>query len=88
MNKENRLCNFCNLNAIENEFHFLIDCPNYEKLRKSSFKSIQDTKRIDLSRGNITEKLRELFSNGSLQSLYVLGKFVQTAMESSEHPQN
>ena len=88
MNKENRLCNFCNLNAIENEFHFLIDCPNYEKLRKSLFKSIQDTERIDLSRGNITEKLRELFSNGSLQSLYVLSKFVQTAMESSEHPQN
>ena len=26
--KENRLCNFCNLNNIEDEFHFLIDCPN------------------------------------------------------------
>ena len=36
INKENRLCNFCNLNAIEDEFHFLIDCPNYKKLRKSA----------------------------------------------------
>ena len=82
INKENRLCNFCNLNAIEDEFHFLIDCPNYKKLRKSPFKSIQGTEHIDLSWGNITKKLRELFSNGSIQSLYVLGKFVQTAIES------
>ena len=28
INKENRLCNFFNLNAVQNEFHFLIDCPN------------------------------------------------------------
>ena len=88
INKEKRLCNFCNLNAVEDEFHFLIDCPNYKKLRKSLFTSIQDTEHIDLSRGNITEKLRELFLNGSLRSLYVLGKFVQTSMESRENPQN
>ena len=36
INKEKRLCNFCNLNAIKDEFHFLIDCPNYKKLRKSA----------------------------------------------------
>ena len=62
--KENRLCNFCNLNDIEDEFHFLIDCPNYKKLRESTLKSIQDTKHSDLSRGNITKKIGELFSNG------------------------
>ena len=67
--KENRLCNFCNLNAIEDEFHFLIDCPKYKKLREPTLKSIQDTEHIDLSRGNITKKLRELFSNGSLRLL-------------------
>ena len=40
--KENRLCNFCNLNVIENDFYFLIDCRNYKKLRES----IQDTEHI------------------------------------------
>ena len=54
INKEKRLCNFCNLNAIEDEFDFLIDCSNYKKLRKSPFKSIQDIQHIDLSWGNIT----------------------------------
>ena len=50
--------------------------------RESTLKSIQDTDHINLSRGNITKKLRELFSNGSLRSLYVLGKFIQAAIES------
>ena len=44
----------------------------------------ENTKHIDLSWGYITKKLRELFSNGSLRLLlYVLGKFVQTAMKST-----
>ena len=25
---------------IENELHFLLDCPNYEKIRKDTFDSI------------------------------------------------
>ena len=73
--------------SIFNEFHFLIDCQNYKKLRESALESIQDTEHIDLSRENITKKLRELFSNGSLRSLYVLGKFVKTAMESRGNSQ-
>ena len=80
--KENRLWNFCYLNAIEDEFHFLIDCTNYKMSRESALKSIQDTEHIYLSPGNITKKLRELFLNGSLRSLYVLGKFLETAMQS------
>ena len=40
--KENRLSNFCNVNALEDELHFLIDCPNHKKLRESALKSIQD----------------------------------------------
>ena len=88
INKENRLCHFCTLNAIEDEFHFLTDRPNYKNLRKSPFKSNQDTEHIDLSWGNITKKWRELFSNGLLQLLYVLGKFIQTATASRENTQD
>ena len=56
-------------------------------MREYTLKSIQDTEHIDLIRINITKKLSELFSNGSLRSLYVLGKFVQTPMESRENSQ-
>ena len=58
-----------------------------KKLRKSTLKSIRDTEYIDKSRGNITKKLTELSSNGPLRSLYVLGKFVHTAMELRENSQ-
>ena len=37
---ENRLCTFCNSNSIEDEFHFLMACPNYNELRKTLFTSI------------------------------------------------
>ena len=84
--KENRLCSFCSVNAMQDEFSFLIDCPNYKKLRKSVLKFIQDTEHFDLSRGIITKKIKEPFSNRSLQSLFVLGKFVKTAVESRESP--
>ena len=86
--KENRLCSFCSVNAIQDEFRFLIDCPNYKKLRKSALKFIQDTENFNLSRGIITKKIKAPFSNRSLQSLFVLGKFVKTAMESRESPRN
>ena len=78
----------CNVNAIQDEFHFLMDRPNYKKLRKSALKSIQHTEHIDLSRRNIIKKFREPFSNRSLHSLFVLGKFVKTAVESRENSQN
>ena len=29
-----RLCNYCNMNVIENEYHFLLVCPAYSVIRK------------------------------------------------------
>ena len=30
-----RICQFCNLNVVENEYHFLMVCPSYRNLRNS-----------------------------------------------------
>ena len=32
--KEQRICIYCNMNVIENEYHFLLICPTYSILRK------------------------------------------------------
>ena len=32
--REQRLCTFCNQHQIETEFHFLLICPKYTELRK------------------------------------------------------
>ena len=34
IDRENIICKFCNLKAIENEFHFLLICPLYRDIRK------------------------------------------------------
>ena len=34
-----RICKCCNMNVIENEFHFLLVCPLYRDLRKIHFKN-------------------------------------------------
>ncbi|MES9883266.1 MAG: reverse transcriptase family protein [Sedimenticola sp.] len=33
--RENRLCRLCNMNVIENEYHFLLVCPFYTVLRRT-----------------------------------------------------
>ena len=38
INRENRLCTYCNMNVIENEFHFLLVCPKYRHLKCKYFK--------------------------------------------------
>jgi hypothetical protein len=34
---ENRICTSCQMNLIENEYHFLLICPKYYNLRKQFF---------------------------------------------------
>ena len=36
--RENRLCILCNLNDIEDEFHFILKCPFYSNLRQTYIK--------------------------------------------------
>ena len=35
VNRENRICNFCPLNTVESEYHFLLLYPNYRNIRNS-----------------------------------------------------
>ena len=34
VDRDARICHFCNNNQIENEYHFLLICPLYRGLRK------------------------------------------------------
>ncbi len=34
IDKENRACLICNSEEIEDEFHFMMECPEYRSLRK------------------------------------------------------
>ena len=39
IDRKNRICKYCNLKAIENEYHFLLVCPLYRNIRKQCFTS-------------------------------------------------
>ena len=82
--KENRHCKFCPLGSIEDEFHFLLNCDSFSELRKSTLQEIKESENIDLSKGNPIKKLRDLFSQGLLHSLHVLGKFIKVSLEDRE----
>ena len=36
-----RLCNLCNCNRIEDETHFLLDCPSFSSIRKMFFSKLE-----------------------------------------------
>ena len=41
LEKENRICKFCNLRMVEDEFHFLLKCPLYSDIRHNFIDNIQ-----------------------------------------------
>ena len=43
LDSENRICQICNLNAVENEFHFIMKCSAYNDIRFTLFKQIDET---------------------------------------------
>ena len=83
--KEERICKFCDLNEVEDETHFLLQCRNYKGLRKVLIDYLISTKNINLTFGNKLEKLKLLFVMGSWDSLNTLDKFVLEAQKNREH---
>ncbi len=35
--RENRLCNLCDMNCIEDQYHFMFQCPLYDQYREELF---------------------------------------------------
>ena len=78
---EDRKCQFCNSNEIEDEFHLLFQCSNYNNIRKELTDYLATNESIDITSENKLENLKFVFSNGSFRSLKALGKFVLEAFE-------
>ena len=81
--KEERIYKFCDLNEVEDETHFLLQC-NYKDLWKGLIDHLISTENINVTSGNKLEKLKLLFVSGSRGSLNALGKFVLEAYKKLE----
>ena len=53
--REEIICKFCDLNEVEDEFHFLLQCSNYMGLGKELIDYIMSTENIDLALGKNVE---------------------------------
>ena len=68
-----RLCKYCPLKTVENEYHFLLECTFYDKERSEFLKKLNAP--ADLSFDVLFFKL---ITSGNLSELKLLGKFIDT----------
>ena len=67
--RHNRICTFCNLNEIEDEYHFILKCPLYNDIRSKYIKQYYFKKACVF-------KLVQLFSTDNVKDLRNLGKYI------------
>jgi hypothetical protein len=61
--KEERICRHCNLNSIEDEFHFAFECQKYENIRNNSNNILQTFFQMNLPRDSREDLLTHIISN-------------------------
>ena len=60
--RDARLCKFCNTNRVEDELHFIFECPTFDSSRAQPLKSLLDAFPA-LKHFDNTQKLKFLFYN-------------------------
>ena len=72
---EERLCKLCITQTIEDEYHFLIDCPIYDNSRKICYQKISE---LCSNFNNMSDKSKfyYLFTNEDLSIINIFGKCI------------
>ena len=73
---EEGVCKKCNNNAVEDEIHFLCECPMYDDLRKLYFNFDWTNPPIDR-----TELFKQVLTDDSAENTRVLRKFLKEALD-------
>ena len=74
-----RICQMCSTNKMEDELHFLLDCPAYEDLRNEMFVNIQNSNEHFNSYNNV-QKLIWLMSSENKQDILTVASFIDRGM--------
>ena len=80
-----RICKNCALNEVEDENHFLFDCPMYVNERNDMINTIKAKTNVDISK-NLTyeEKLNNIFAPENVAILNAFGKFIKISSTKRE----
>lgn len=72
-----RLCKYCNSNAVEDEIHFVLDCNFYVKERKKLFDSLSTFCAINTLNRNELFKFLLTCNSGDLETCKLFSNFVK-----------
>ena len=75
--REDRICHKCNLGVIEDEYHFILQCPFYTNIRRQYIKAY-------FYRRPSAFKLVQLLCSESTKELCNLAKYIKTAFSMRE----
>lgn len=76
---ENRLCNFCTSEEVEDEFHFVMVCTLYQNLRTALFEQLNDIHNFhDL---NDSEKFILIMSANDHETILAVTNYVRSAFD-------
>ena len=73
LDRNQRICNYCNKNVIEDEYHFIMECQAYDLIRKKYIKKYY------ITRSNMF-KLVQLFTS-SKRNVLNLSKYLNEAFK-------
>jgi len=72
-NPDNRLCEMCSLNKVEDEKHFVTECALYSNLRMDLYKNLESNNFLNLSSEN---KFIWILTNEDKTICKLVGKFL------------
>ena len=73
--RDNRFCNACNVNLIEDEEHFLLHCTAYTETRNKLLKELEPNIK-NLHSMDTNAKLHMLLNNSSIKTLILSSSFI------------
>jgi len=78
---EQRLCQQCQSNKIEDELHFLFECNLYQDMRTELFSQLRKIEKDNLRALQNLEQLHNFLTQVSINSINILAEFVKRAFE-------
>ena len=82
---EDRLCKHCNYNTIENEMHFLLECPKYKTLRDNMVSKVESSY-PNFGQLNQMDQFHLIMTSTFEDTIYALAEYLFKATELRSTP--
>ena len=80
---EERICKFCNLGEIDDEYHFLVLCELHANSRAVLYSGIRQYI-VDFARLEDGERFKQMLISTNKEALHCLGKFIHDGLRSRD----